>query len=190
MKKYCVILGALLILSPITHAFELVDTLTSTLGITSEQASGGTAALLGVAKDQLGGDDFSTVTSAVPELGSILGGATAGEDSGTSDLLGAAGSLLGDSGGVGGQVVSALGLADTFEKLGLDPAMVSQFIPIILDFAKAKGGDSVSSLLGKGFSKVEKAPEAPVAAEDTAAPTEPETGNAPVGISSNDDSAG
>lgn len=187
MKKIFVIIAALLLTCPIINAFELVDTLTGTLGITSEQASGGTAALLGVAKDQLGGDDFSTVTSAVPELGSILGGDAAGSDSGTSDLLGAASSMLGDSGGVGGQVVSALGLADTFDKLGLDPAMVSQFIPIILDFAKSKGGDSVSDLLGKGFSKVEQAP---AAAEDTAAPAEPETSNAPVGLSSSDQSAG
>ncbi len=190
MKKYCVIVGALLALCPLAYTFELVDQLTNTLGITSDQASGGTAALLGVAKSQLGNDDFSTVTTAVPELGSILGDGATEEDSGTSDLLGAASSLLGDSGGVGGQVVGALGLGDTFSKLGLDPAMVSQFLPIILDYATAKGGKAVSDLLGKGFSGVEEQIEAPAATEETVAPEEPESGNAPVGLSANDKSAG
>jgi hypothetical protein len=39
------------------------------------------------------------------------------------------------------------GLASSFSSLGLSSDMVGKFVPVILEYAKSKGGDGVSSIL-------------------------------------------
>ena len=36
---------------------------------------------------------------------------------------------------------------DQFKQLGLNTDMVSQFVPVILDFAKSSGGETVANIL-------------------------------------------
>jgi hypothetical protein len=51
----------------------------------------------------------------------------------------------------GGEKTSSLagmaGLSNSFSSLGLNADMIGQFTPIILEYAKSKGGEIVSSLL-------------------------------------------
>ena len=132
-------------LSGLASAAPLIGLLSDDLGVNGAQAAGGAGALLGLAQSQLSDDDFGSIVDAVPGVMALIDTKPKQEESG--GLLGAAGSLLGDSGGSGGQILGALGLADTFEKLGLDAGMVESFIPLLLSYVQGKGGSDVSSLL-------------------------------------------
>lgn len=125
----------------------LISLLTSRLGVSNAQAGGGSGALLGYAKQKLSADDFSKVTDAMPETDSLIKAAPKTEGGGgLAGKLGGATSLLG-----GSEKTSSLagmaGLSESFSSLGLNADMIGQFTPIILEYAKSKGGDVVMSLL-------------------------------------------
>ena len=122
----------------------LISMLTSQLGITSKQAEGGSGAILGYAKDQLSGEDYSKVTDAMPETEALIDAAPK-KEGGLAGQLGSASSLLG--GDKGKSAAGLAGLVDSFSSLGLNSDMIGQFTPIILEYAKSKGGETVSSLL-------------------------------------------
>jgi hypothetical protein len=122
-------------------AAELVNLLTTNLGVTEEQAAGGSGAIFGYAKQQMSPADFSQLSSTIPGLDSLLARAPALESQGgaTGRVFDKAGSLLGgDSSGL-----SQLG--GSFAKLGMSPDMVSKFAPMILDYVNSAGG---SELMG------------------------------------------
>ncbi len=111
------------------EAQQLVGQLQDQLGVTETQAVGGTSALLQLAKNQLGADTMSTLTSSAPGLDSLLGG--------TNSL---SGSLL--SG-----ISSMDGVQSAFSALGMDSGLIQQFVPIILGFLGNQ--DVGSSLVGQ-----------------------------------------
>ena len=125
---------------------DLVGMLTSQLGVTEDQAAGGAGSLFDFAKGQMAPSDFDTVTSALPEVGDLMGAAPQG---GSGDLLGSAGSLLGGS---SGGLEDAAGVASTFSDLGMSPNMVNEFVPVILDYAESAGSDQAMQLLQSAFS--------------------------------------
>ena len=57
------------------------------------------------------------------------------------------GGLAGALGGGGGQVANIAALAGGFSQLGLSPAMISKFVPVILSFTKSQGGEQVMNIL-------------------------------------------
>jgi hypothetical protein len=59
-------------------------------------------------------------------------------------MLGEGASLLGGS---SESLEGLAGVAGSFSQLGLDPAMVNQFIPPILSFVESQGGETVRNLL-------------------------------------------
>lgn len=121
---------------------DLVGLLTSQLGVTKSQAEGGAGAIFNTASQKMSTEEFAKVTDALPEARSLMDAAPAlDKESGT---LGGLSSMLGDekSGG------SSLGaLSASFLKLGLSGDMVGKFIPIVLQYAQTKGGDTISGLL-------------------------------------------
>ncbi|MFP3336101.1 DUF2780 domain-containing protein, partial [Pseudomonas sp. SIMBA_064] len=70
----------------------LLQALTSQLNVTPEQAIGGTGAMLGLAKNQLSGTDYSQLGKSVPGLDKLAGTNSLGS-------LGALSGMLGQSGG-------------------------------------------------------------------------------------------
>ncbi len=116
------------------EAKALVDSLSTDLGVTQQQAAGGAGALLAMAQNNLSGDQFSGIMSKVPGLDSLLGGGEGG---------GIAGSMLGN-------ISSLSGVAKVFSSLGLSPDMISQFAPKILGFLGGEGvaGSVLDSLSG------------------------------------------
>src|SRR5262245_24931197 len=66
-----------------------VDSLTSQLGVTPQQATGGVGSMLSYAKTQLSPSDFSTVTSALPGSDKYM--SLASSALGTSSISNAAG---------------------------------------------------------------------------------------------------
>lgn len=121
---------------------ELIQMLTSQLGVSDQQAKGGAGLLLKLAKDKLGGDEFGQVAKAVPDAESLISSAPA--PSGIGGALGGLASSLG-----GGKLGNLASLASGFKGLNLDTGMIGKFIPIVLSFVQSKGGDGVKGLLEK-----------------------------------------
>ncbi|MGH8446837.1 MAG: DUF2780 domain-containing protein [Solimonas sp.] len=135
----------------------LLGTLGSQLKVTPQQATGGTAALLGLAKNKLSGGDYSQLTSSVPGLDQLSGSnamSMLGGLGGASSKLGGLGGGLGGSQAGGGNLSSMLGnvgsmgdVSKVFGSLGMNSGMASQFAPVILNYLGQQG--TSSTLLGK-----------------------------------------
>ena len=123
---------------------ELIQMLTSQLGISDEQASGGAGLIFKMAKEKLGGEDFSQVSSAIPDVENLI--SSAPESGG---IGGARGGLASSLGGGAGQLGNLASLAGGFKTLNLDSGLVSKFIPIVMSFVQSKGGDSLKGILEK-----------------------------------------
>ncbi|UXI01050.1 DUF2780 domain-containing protein [Photobacterium sp. TY1-4] len=99
----------------------LTELLTSQLDVSPEQAAGGAGALLSLASSQLSGDQASELSKMIPG----------------ADQLSAA---------IPAELSGMLGNMETINKifttLGMDPSMVSQFIPVILKFVGSKGASA------------------------------------------------
>ena len=120
----------------------LVDLLSSQLGVSKDQAEGGAGSIFQLAKQNLNGEDFSSVAKAVPGIDKMMGMAPKVEES--LNTLGRISSMFGNS---SKKVSGIAGLTSSFEKLGLSGNMVDKFIPIILDYVNKNGGEKVMSLL-------------------------------------------
>jgi hypothetical protein len=121
--------------NPVLAADGLVSMLTSGLGINDTQAAGAAGAVFNLAKSKLSGEEFATVAKAVPEMDALLSAAP--ETGKSGGLASMAGKALG----------SAAGLAGSFDKLGLDAGMVGQVVPLVLDYVKGTGGETVMKVL-------------------------------------------
>jgi hypothetical protein len=127
---------------------ELLQTLTSQLGISEEQAKGGSGLLFKMAKEKLGAGDFGGIASAVPGVEDLI---SAAPQSGglAGGLGGALGGLASSLGGGAGQLGNLMSLAGGFKELNLDSGMIAKFIPIVMSFVQSKGGDAAKSMLEK-----------------------------------------
>ncbi|MEW8230676.1 MAG: DUF2780 domain-containing protein [Candidatus Thiodiazotropha endolucinida] len=135
-------LACLLFLSSTAvSANSLLDSLTSQLGITTEQAAGGAGALFGLAKNRLTNEDFSQIAAVVPDLDSLIAAAPSLSDA--TSGAGAVASMLGGESGLG----NLAGLATSFSQLGLSPEMIGQFTPIVLEYLQQAGGGTVMEVM-------------------------------------------
>jgi len=121
----------------------LVDLLTQELDVTKRQAQGGAGAIFDLAKEKLSPQEFSQVSQAVPDMNEILEAAPPQETS-LGGMFGGATSMFGGS---SSNLEGLASLASSFSQLGLSPDMVNQFVPVILQYVKSSGGESVSNLL-------------------------------------------
>lgn len=124
---------------------ELLQMLTSQLGISESQAEGGAGLLFKLAKENLSSGDFKQVSEVVPGIDSLI--STAPESGGVANILGGLASSFGGS----NQLGNIASLAGGFKNLNMDSGLVGQFIPIILSFVQSKGGDIVKGLLAKAL---------------------------------------
>ena len=121
----------------------LIDTLVKQVGVTSEQAQGGSGALFEMAKKNMSGSDFSQISQAVPGMDGILAAAPKTEPaSATGDLLSGIAAASGNS-----TLTDATSLVNAFEQLDLSGDMVGQFTPVIIDYVKQNGGEHLSNIL-------------------------------------------
>lgn len=125
---------------------ELVSMLVSKLGVNEGQAQGGTGLILNLVKEQLSKQDFSQISQHIPGIADLLNSAPQQGDAGGGGILGMVGKLAGSFGG-SSELGELASLAGGFEKLGIKPEMISQFLPIIISFVEKKGGSSVADLL-------------------------------------------
>ncbi len=130
-------------------AMELVGILTDKLDVTEDQAAGGAGALFQSAKESLPENDYARVSSAIPGLSRLIEAAPAVSEAagGFSDKIGGGGKGLEGLAKTAQNLDRLAGVQNQFSQLGLDPGMVSRFIPLILDFANSAGGETVMNLL-------------------------------------------
>ena len=139
-----------------TQSLALVQSLSS-LGLTSQQALGGTGAMLELARNRLPGNQFSQLTQSVPGLDQLVGSQGLGQLSGLGSLLGdsAAQPLSSQTSAALSNVTDRQGLDQAFSALGMDSGMVGQFAPLLLQYFGTEGVDpalldSLGSLWGAG----------------------------------------
>lgn len=109
----------------------IVDSLTNELNISPEQAAGGAGALLALASNSLSSSSNNELSQLIPGLSSM--------QNSIPGLM----AMATDNDAVSG----------IFSSLGLDPSLISQFTPIILQYLtsqNASGGlvDSLSAIWG------------------------------------------
>src|SRR5262245_66282731 len=100
----------------------LTQLLTSQLGVTSNQAMGGTGSILSLAKERLSGMDFTTLTKFIPGSDTFMKAAK-------------------DLGAVTVRVGDQAGLTSAFSRLVMGPDMVPKFTNSISDYVGTAGGD-------------------------------------------------
>lgn len=123
---------------------DLVQMLTSQLGVTGEQAQGGSGLLFKMAKEKLSNDEFSQVAGAVPGVENLMSSAPE-----TGGVSGALGGMVSSLGGGMGQLGDLASLAGGFKSLNLDAGMVGKFVPVVMSFVQSTGGDAVKGILEK-----------------------------------------
>ena len=134
--------------APSSQTAGLLSALTSQLNVTPEQAVGGTGAMLGLAKNQLSGTDYSQLGKSVPGLDQLSGSNSLGSLGALSGMLGqSGGSKTSGLDGLLGNVKSTNDLNTAFSALGMDSGMVGQFAPVILQYLGRQGAST--SVLGK-----------------------------------------
>jgi len=120
---------------------DLTQTLSSQLGISGEQAAGGAGAMFEYAQKNLDAEDFAIIAQGIPAMDQLLEMAPEPEN---TTGVGEAGSMLN---GVDTPVGGVAGVAASFESLGLDAGMVSEFLPIVSDYVGSMSGDKAKDLL-------------------------------------------
>ncbi|ENJ2787501.1 DUF2780 domain-containing protein [Vibrio parahaemolyticus] len=110
----------------------LTELLTSQLPVSTEQAAGGSSALIALAQSQLSQQNSTELQSLIPGLSNLKG---------AQNLL--------------GNIESLSAVQSAFNTLGLDPSMISQFAPVILGYLNEQGASegllkSLSSLWTSG----------------------------------------
>jgi hypothetical protein len=122
---------------------ELIQQLVADAGVSEEQAQGGAGLLFGLLKDKLSSGDFAQVAEAVPNVEDLVSAAPEG-GSGLGGLLGGVVSSF-----AGSQAGNLASLAGGFSKLGLDPEMISKFVPVVLSFLESRGGEGLAQIVSK-----------------------------------------
>jgi len=126
----------------------LVDTLVKQLGVSQAQAEGGSGALFQMAKSKMTDAAFGQVSESVPGMSGFLGAVPQAKPvSTTGNLLGTLASATGND-----TLVSAAALVNTFQQLDMSKGMVSQFVPIVVDYVKKSGGEVTANLLSTALS--------------------------------------
>jgi hypothetical protein len=125
------------------QAGSLTELLMQRTGVTQAQAQGGAGALFQIAKSKMQADAFTQLEQSVPGIEGMLAAVPAlSQPSG--GLAGRLSSIAGASGGTAGNLVAVV---SAFQQQGMSPAMVQQFIPVVIDYVKARSNDALVSTL-------------------------------------------
>jgi hypothetical protein len=106
----------------------LTGMLTSQLGVTEKQATGGVGSILTLAQEKLIKGDFDKIAAVVP---------------GASKYMDQAKKL----GAVTGPIKDMNGLKAALGRLAMSPDTISKFVPAVSNFVGKAGGSEVGSLL-------------------------------------------
>ncbi|WP_340680171.1 DUF2780 domain-containing protein [Paraglaciecola sp.] len=130
---------------------DMVAAVTDQLGVNKSQATGGLGSIFNYAKDNLSGEQFSSISSALPGLSRLLSAAP-----NVSELA--------SEGGIAGLMDKAASYNDSlkalndikkqFAILGLKPEMISQFIVVTQQYLETDEGKKIQDTLMQGLDKL------------------------------------
>jgi len=121
----------------------LAELLMQRTGVTADQAQGGAGALFQVAKSKMQPDAFAQLEQAVPGMNEMLG-AVPTQTQPSGGLAGRLSSIAGASGGTAGNLVAVV---SAFQQQGMSPAMVQQFVPVVIDYVRTHGNEALLNTL-------------------------------------------
>ncbi|MGB3726114.1 MAG: DUF2780 domain-containing protein [Glaciecola sp.] len=125
----------------------LVEMLTSNLGVTTEQAQGGIAALMNFAKQNISEEQFMSLSEQIPGLDSVmryLPSISSTKQDGLGGLLSMAGNFNEQLGQLGD-------LKQQFDTLGLDSNMITQFAEQARSYLDSPEGAEAKQILSESL---------------------------------------
>jgi hypothetical protein len=127
----------------------MISALTENLGVSAEQAEGGLGSIMNYVKNNVSGDKFSDLSSAIPGLDQVLQAVPA---------------VSGDEGAMAGLLSKAAEYSDTlkglndvkkqFEALGLSPEMITGFIEQAQAYLDTPQGQEAKKVLTESLSSL------------------------------------
>lgn len=117
---------------PAQAAGTLLNSLTHELGVSEQQAIGGTGALLGLALNTLKDTDSAQLQKAMPDMQQLAGNSALGDLGGALGGLGGAAALLGG-------ISSLQDVDQIFGVLGMDQSMIGRFAGVIMQYFGQQG---------------------------------------------------
>lgn len=136
---------------PITDG--LVDTLTSSLNVNSDQASGGMGAIFNYVKNNVSTEQFSQLNSSLPGVDGLVSQMPdiSKLSSGSSEGLGG---LLDNVSQYNDTLKSVNDVQKQFEALGLTPEMIGNFISIAQNYLDTEQGQQAKQILTDGLGQL------------------------------------
>ncbi len=126
----------------VIQANQLTDYLMKGANVTQTQAQGGMGILLQLAQSKLQAGQFAQLAQAMPNPQSLL---SAIDDPSMLNSLAQLAS------GSGGSVSKLLTVVSLFKQLGMTPAQIQQFVPLLLDYVNTTQGAAVTKLLSSAI---------------------------------------
>ncbi len=122
---------------------ELIQQLTSKLGIDAAVAKGATDKAMAIVKQHAGDDIFNKISSAIPGASEAAshGSAPAAEANEGGGMLGKLASMA--SSALGGSAGGGLELASSLTSAGVGTDKLGTFVTMLVDFIKEKAGKEV-----------------------------------------------
>ena len=127
----------------------LITSLTENLGVSSEQASGGLGAIMNFAKQNVSSEQFSQLSGALPGMDGLLSAVPAVAEMSDGGL----GGLLNKAAEYSDTLKSANDLKNQFDALGLDTAMISQYVSQAQAYLDTPQGQEAKTMLTDAFAK-------------------------------------
>lgn len=106
----------------------LIKNITTTLGVTPTQAIGGTAAIINDAKGNMKPTDYTALTKQMPQVGPLLSS-------------------------VPSTFLNTGTTASQFSLLGMDPALITKFSPLILTYLQSGATPGMDAILATAFAQ-------------------------------------
>jgi hypothetical protein len=131
----------------------LVSMLTSSLGVNTDQASGGMGSILNYVKNNVSTDQFSQLAKSLPGVDSLVSQMPdlSKLSSGSSESLGG---LLDKASEYSDSLKSISDVTKQFEALGLKPEMITSFISSAQSYLDTEQGQEAKKMLTDGLGKL------------------------------------
>ena len=120
---------------------ELIQLLTSRLGIDSSVAKGAIGKVMAMVKEKSGDDLFAKISDAIPGLGEAAEQGAADDGGGGGGMLGKLAGMA--SGAIGGSAGDGLELGKSLQGEGLSMDQFGGFASTVIEFLKDKVGDDL-----------------------------------------------
>ncbi len=128
----------------------LLNSVTSNLGVTSEQAKGGIAALFNFAKQNISAEQFSALTAKIPGIDSVMQYLPVVEEM----TKGGLGGLMDQAASYNESLSNLNQLNKQFESLGLNTGMIKDYAQQAKNYLDGANGQEAKQLLVDGLMKI------------------------------------